>query len=170
MKAPEEDKSPEENAEAIEFLEVERKDLPGVYKRLASDDPDLRGLSLRGIKFKHSDMEELVQALQSNTHLRYLNLSTNLVGDEGLKKLLSLLRKNTNSIVWLDIRQNRITLAGFRSLQKALKHNTTLQFLKAGEQARERGIRLPWNCPRIGRQIKLSESILLRNRQIKQVL
>lgn len=63
--------------------------------------------------------------MKSKTHIAWLNLSRNKIGDEGLKILSSALIINW-SLIALDVSSNRIQGYGFEALFKALQKNKTL--------------------------------------------
>ncbi|XP_060899988.1 capping protein, Arp2/3 and myosin-I linker protein 3 isoform X3 [Labrus mixtus] len=70
----------------------------------------------------------LVNALGSNTCLRKVDLSGNLLEDSGAKMLSKALQINTTlrSVTW---DRNNTTATGFQDVARALEHNFTLQFM-----------------------------------------
>ncbi|XP_034742640.1 capping protein, Arp2/3 and myosin-I linker protein 3 isoform X2 [Etheostoma cragini] len=70
----------------------------------------------------------LVNALGSNTCLRKVDLSGNLLEDSGAKMLSKALQINTTlrSVMW---DRNNTTATGFQDVARALEHNFTLQYM-----------------------------------------
>ncbi|XP_035027298.2 capping protein, Arp2/3 and myosin-I linker protein 3 isoform X2 [Hippoglossus stenolepis] len=70
----------------------------------------------------------LVNALGSNTCLRKVDLSGNLLEDSGAKMLSKALQINTTlrSVAW---DRNNTTVTGFQDVARALEHNFTLQYM-----------------------------------------
>ncbi|XP_041660282.1 capping protein, Arp2/3 and myosin-I linker protein 3 isoform X4 [Cheilinus undulatus] len=70
----------------------------------------------------------LVNALGSNTCLRKVDLSGNLLEDSGAKMLSKALQINTTlrSVTW---DRNNTTATGFQDVARALEHNFTLQYM-----------------------------------------
>ncbi|XP_070701544.1 capping protein, Arp2/3 and myosin-I linker protein 3 [Pempheris klunzingeri] len=70
----------------------------------------------------------LVNALGSNTCLRKVDLSGNLLEDSGAKMLSKALQINTTlrSVTW---DRNSTTATGFQDVARALEHNFTLQYM-----------------------------------------
>ncbi|KAM6990188.1 capping protein, Arp2/3 and myosin-I linker protein 3 isoform 2-T4 [Tautogolabrus adspersus] len=70
----------------------------------------------------------LVNALGSNTCLRKVDLSGNLLEDSGAKMLSKALQINTTlrSVTW---DRNNTTATGFQDVARAMEHNFTLQYM-----------------------------------------
>ena len=79
-------------------------------------------LSFTGIK------NEGVEAVITKAALKSLFLSSNEIGDEGVKALVKALETN-KTLTTLDLRNNKIKDAGAKALAMSLKYNTTLTTL-----------------------------------------
>ncbi|KAF1383345.1 hypothetical protein PFLUV_G00130960 [Perca fluviatilis] len=87
----------------------------------------LQSLSLADSKLRQRGTV-LVNALGSNTCLRKVDLSGNLLEDSGAKMLSKALQINTTlrSVMW---DRNNTTATGFQDVARALEHNFTLQYM-----------------------------------------
>ena len=82
------------------------------------------------ITFVGSDIDllqskQLSEALEKNTSLTSISLSSNNIGDNGVKALAEALKKNT-SLTSIFIVNNNITDDGMKALAEALKENTSI--------------------------------------------
>ncbi|XP_034558290.1 capping protein, Arp2/3 and myosin-I linker protein 3 isoform X3 [Notolabrus celidotus] len=87
----------------------------------------LQSLSLSDSRLRQKGTV-LVNALGSNTCLRKVDLSGNLLEDSGAKMLSKALQINTTlrSVTW---DRNNTTATGFQDVARALEHNFTLQYM-----------------------------------------
>jgi Ran GTPase-activating protein (RanGAP) involved in mRNA processing and transport len=98
-------------------------------ERIQNNDPSLKEVSFpNGQPLRSGDGKTIGEALKSNTHLRSLEISYNLVGDDGAKAFAEALKNNT-TLEDLMLIDNGIGVAGLEALEEALKVNTTLQYL-----------------------------------------
>ncbi|XP_028329316.1 capping protein, Arp2/3 and myosin-I linker protein 3 isoform X2 [Gouania willdenowi] len=91
------------------------------------EDCVLQSLSLADSRLRQRGTV-LVNALGSNTCLRKVDLSGNLLDDSGAKMLSKALQINTTlrSVTW---DRNNTTATGFQDVARALEHNFTLQYM-----------------------------------------
>lgn len=94
-----------------------------LLERFKNNDPTLTTLDLNNRKLDSHDIQQLVDALVTNTTLTTLNVEGNNIGDEGAKALAA----NT-ILISLNIGYNQVGVKG----AKALAANTTLTTLNVG--------------------------------------
>jgi hypothetical protein len=70
-------------------------------------------------------MKALAEALKVNTSIKYIDLSCNQIGNEGMKKLSEAIKVNS-SIKYISLFNNKIGSEGMVSLAEALKVNTSI--------------------------------------------
>lgn len=96
---------------------------------LADDRFKLQRLILEGCSITDDIVSLLCQPLQdSNTALRYLNLSSNDIREAGAHRIAEMLKVNTTLTV-LFLHWNKIKAKGGAYLAQALQVNQTLQIL-----------------------------------------
>ncbi|ESO83066.1 hypothetical protein LOTGIDRAFT_223005, partial [Lottia gigantea] len=99
--------------------------LDHVVQLIQDDDSALQSLSLADSKLK-ADTAYVVNSLGSNSSLREIDLSGNLMGDIGARMLAKALQINTHmqTILW---DRNNTTAQGFEDIADALEKNYTLK-------------------------------------------
>jgi hypothetical protein len=70
--------------------------------------------------------EKLAKALESNKTLKYLDLSSNYIGDEGIKHIMEVLETN-RVLQYVKLNYNEITNTGANYILSALQTNNTLR-------------------------------------------
>ncbi|XP_056912530.1 capping protein, Arp2/3 and myosin-I linker protein 3 isoform X3 [Takifugu flavidus] len=101
--------------------------LQKLVQLVQEEDCALQSLSLADSRLRQRG-SVLVNALGSNTCLRKVDLSGNLLEDTGAKMLSKALQINTTlrSVTW---DRNNTTATGFQDVARALEHNFTLQYM-----------------------------------------
>ena len=94
----------------------------------------LTSLDLSGNLIQDEGANSLSEALRVNTSLTYLQLSQNNICAEGAHSLSEALRVNT-SLTSLNLSQNYICAEGAHSLSEALRVNTSLTYLKLSQNS-----------------------------------
>ncbi|XP_056097032.1 NLR family CARD domain-containing protein 3-like isoform X6 [Rhinichthys klamathensis goyatoka] len=89
----------------------------------------LEKLELRWCEITDEGCAALVSALRSNSHLRELNLSANIIGDKGVKLLSDGLKDPHCKLEKLTLRCCEITDEGCAALTSALRSNSHLREL-----------------------------------------
>lgn len=89
-------------------------------------------VNLTGNTIGHKGMQALKQSLvtgEEDCSLRSLNLSNNLLGDDGAIQLAELIAANGSSLISIDCSNNGITDKGATAIVKALQSNSNLQMI-----------------------------------------
>ena len=77
-------------------------------------------------------MKILCRGLNSNKNLKKLNLSTNIIGDDGIEMIIEILQKN-NKIEKLKLGDNDLTEESLIMISSFLKENKTMKTLDLSE-------------------------------------
>lgn len=100
--------------------------------KLLQHNSTLLEVNLTGNSIGQKGMLALKQCLlegEEDCNLHSLNLSNNLLGDEGAIQLAELIAGNISALIHVDCSNNNITDKGATALVKALQSNTTLQMI-----------------------------------------
>eukprot|EP00986_Skeletonema_menzelii_P003606 scaffold1131_cov87-Skeletonema_menzelii.AAC.2 len=96
-----------------------------VLERIRSKEPNLTELNLHGMGIGPNDTDAIMEALAGNVYLRKVDLSSNMIDDDGVSAL-SLALADDTSITHLCLADNRITSIGAEYLLCTLDTNTTI--------------------------------------------
>ena len=84
-------------------------------------------LQRNGITTEHFQI--MCKGLQNNTHLQWINVDTNKIGDPGVESLCNVLMNGTSNISVLNLRANMLTELSGKLLANAVQKNWTLNLL-----------------------------------------
>ena len=101
--------------------------LDKILDRVRHNDPRLTDLDLQNMDIGLNDIGRIVDAMSKNSHLQNVNLSRNMIDDDGVSTLSLALAENTLlSITHLSLANNRITSIGAEYMLCSLENNATI--------------------------------------------
>ena len=80
-------------------------------------------------------MSNLATALISNSQIKFLNLSQNMIRDAGIRTLVTYLSQPNCQLVELSLMGNKINNEGIHILSEFIKPNTSLKMLDISKNA-----------------------------------
>ena len=103
------------------------KRLDTILERVRGNNPRQTDLDLHGMDIGPNDIGRIVDAMAKNSHIQHVNLSRNMIDDDGVSTLSLALAENTlSSITQLSLANNRITSIGAEYLLCSLENNETI--------------------------------------------
>ena len=99
--------------------------IESMLEKIRGKDPSLTRLNLHDMGIGPNDTDAIMEALAGNVYLREVDLSSNMIDDDGVSAL-ALALADDKSIERLELANNRITSIGAEYLLCALETNNTI--------------------------------------------